>query len=135
MSSILYTDSELTAPFIGNSLYRRISLSTSYGKSINIDNSGMVISITNPCYPSYFLINISNSTLISNCQGAGVTTYPISLYVQDIPIITGTIFYNDSSLTTTFIGDNTWYSINSYTSYRINSSGVVTEIDNLCSPK
>jgi hypothetical protein len=133
-SSVLYTDTGLTTVFAGSSLYRRISLSTSYGKSINISNSGVVLSIADTCYPAYFLINVSNSTGTSNCQGAGATTYPIALYVQNIPVILGTIFYTNTSLTTTFTGDGTWYNVSNTLSYRINASGVVTQIDNSCAP-
>ncbi len=132
IGSVFYTDSELTILFNGLSLYQHINISSIYGKSISINASGVVIDIDNPCYPSYFVINTSNSTPISNCDGAGVSTYPISLYVEDIPVILGTIFYNNYLLTLPFTGDGTWYSVSSTLSYRIDASGMVTEIDNSC---
>ncbi len=132
--TVLYTDSELTTIFTGTSLYQHINLSTIYGKSISIDGSGVVLSLVDSCYPAYFLINVSNSTGLSNCNGGGAITYPIALYVEDIPVVLGTVFYYDSALTLPFAGDGTWYNVSSTLSYRINSIGVVTEIDNSCAP-
>lgn len=126
--SIIYIDNTLTTPFNGGSLYRHINMSHIYGKSIRIDGNGVVLSIENPCYPLFFQVMLSNSSSISNCQGANINTFPIQTYVQETPIILGTTFYTDSSLTNIFIGDGTWYSVNIALSYRINSSGVVTEI-------
>jgi hypothetical protein len=84
--------------------------------------------------PTFYNIHLSNSTPISNCSGAGVTTYPLSLYISSFPIIVGNTIYNESALTSTFNGDGTWYSYSSTFSMRINSSGIVTEIDNSCAP-
>lgn len=89
---------------------------------------------TTTTVPAFYTLAFSNSTPISNCAGAGVTTYPITLYTSDSPIIVGTILYQyHSPLSSPFVGDGTWYSVNSYVSYRINASGEVTEIDN-CLP-
>jgi hypothetical protein len=83
--------------------------------------------------PPAYLVNVSNSTGFSNCDGGGVTTYPIALYVEFVPIIFGSVLYYDFDLTLPFAGDGTWYSVSSTLSYRINNIGEVTEIDD-CGP-
>lgn len=79
-----------------------------------------------------YSIYISNSTSISNCAGAGVSTYPINVFVDNTIITVGNIIYNNTSRTIPFAGDGTWYHKNSTFSMKINSSGVVTEIDDSC---
>jgi len=80
--------------------------------------------------PSFYVEDFSNSTPISNCAGAGASTYPITLYVANLPISLGDIVYsNNTPLANPFQGDGTWYSVNSTTSFRINASGEVIEVD------
>ena len=86
------------------------------------------------CTPPPNQINLSNSTSISNCAGAGVSSYPIVVFSDRNPMQINDIVYSDDTRSSVFIGDNTWYSVSSQRSYRINSSGIVTEIDNSCEP-
>jgi hypothetical protein len=81
-----------------------------------------------------YTVFMSNSTATSNCAGAGVSTYPIQITIEDSPVLVGDIIYQGSDTTTPFPGDGTWYSRSATFSMRINSSGVVTEIDNSCAP-
>lgn len=87
---------------------------------------------TAPTNPAYYVINISNSTSVSNCGGAGVSTYPIQVSIQRSPIIVGDTIYQGTGLSTVFVGDGTWYSTSSTFSMRIDSLGTVTNIDNSC---
>lgn len=89
---------------------------------------------TPPTAPAYYVTYVSNSTPISNCAGAGVSTYPIQVSIERSPIIVGDIIYQGSGLSTVFIGDSTWYSTSSTFSMRIDSIGTVLQIDNSCAP-
>lgn len=91
-------------------------------------------SIAPPPTPAFYAIQISNSTAVSNCAGAGVSTYPITVFIQTTPIIVGSVIYTDSTLTAPFEGDTSWYSYSSTFSMRISFLGVVLQIDNSCAP-
>jgi len=155
---IVYEDALFTTPVNGYGAITFIALFNSVKYEFNISTTGEVLGVTpgvqmtseyddcpvstttttttstttssTTAPPSFYTVAFSNSTPISNCSGAGVTTYPITLYVATVPIIVGnTVYSNNTPLANPFVGDGTWYSINSTKSCRINASGEVTEID------
>lgn len=87
-----------------------------------------------PEVPLFYQMAMSNSTPISNCAGAGVSTYPIQIFVQRSPVLLNDTIYTNQGLTNPFPGDGTWYSLSNNFSMRVNGLGVVTQIDNSCAP-
>lgn len=88
---------------------------------------------TTTVFPGYYVIEVSNSTALFECFSPSVpTTYPITLYYANSPILIGDTVYYDSALTNPFVGDNTWYwaSPVSAVAYQINPSGVIVDILN-----
>lgn len=77
----------------------------------------------------------------SSCDsgpGAGgaccaVGTYPETFYCGDNPIIIGSVIYSDVVGGTPVVGANLWYKEQvSQEVYRIDNTGIVTELYNLC---
>ena len=77
--------------------------------------------------------NMSNSGGISSGAACAFTTYPLTKYsVQFLPVV-GDVIYNDVDLTQPFAGATIWYKFfipyfNTTRAYRINTSGVITEV-------
>jgi hypothetical protein len=75
------------------------------------------------------------STPTSNCDGAGIISYPLLLHYEKITesypyFELGQVLYTDVELTTPFVGTDDWYHIDPSLSVRVNITGVIVEIDN-----
>lgn len=131
-----------TASISGNTLTytHNNGLSTSDLIKINASIDGNCGSISNfnftivnyPPPPEFYELNLSNSTAVSNCNGAGATTYPLTAYASTsfYLLYVGQIIYNESGLVTPFEGDGTWYNLTSTFSIKVNNIGEILEIHN-----
>lgn len=76
---------------------------------------------------------MSAGTPLSNCAGQGIAIFDNQfVYVAELPVIVGTILYRYANLTGLYPGNDLWFSTSPTRSYRVNSVGVVTAIDNSC---
>lgn len=130
VSSVLYSDSGLITPWIGQSEWYGIN--TAYGntpsKSLQIDNLGVVIT-TDTCTitpPSFYTKFISNSTPSYPCGSPSIpTVYPIEVFTAvQYPQIDD-YFYTSSDLSVGYPGDGTYYWTSLAFGYQIDSSGKV----------
>lgn len=77
-------------------------------------------------------LQMSNGA-ISSAAACALTTYPIDIYaVKFIPVI-GDVIYSDADLTQPWQGNTIWWKVfipyyNTTRSYRINASGVITDV-------
>ena len=77
--------------------------------------------------------SMSNNGALSSSAACAFTTYTLTKYsVQFLPVL-GDVIYNDINLTQPFAGNTLWYKFfivyfNTTRSYRINASGVITEV-------
>lgn len=77
--------------------------------------------------------NMHNGAALSSSAACAFTTYTLTKYsVQFLPVLNDVI-YNDIDLTQPFAGNTLWYKFfipyfNTTRSYRINASGVITEV-------
>jgi len=133
VSSVLYSDSALANPWIGQDEWYGIN--SSYGntplKSLQIDNLG-VVTTTSSCYvppPSYYAKNISNSTPSLPCGSPSIpVTYPIEVFTSvQYPQIND-YFYTSSDLSTGYPGDGTYYWTSIAFGYQIDSNGKITNM-------
>lgn len=76
---------------------------------------------------------MSSTGAISGSAACAFTTYPLTKYsVQFLPVA-GDVIYNDIDLTQPFAGNTIWFKFfipyfNTTRAYRINASGVITEV-------
>lgn len=132
VNSNLFFNPDLSNVFTGGGLWYK---ERSTGKSYRIDGIGKVVEVAicnvdyvPPATPPSYEINISYPSSISNCAGAGRTTYPTTVFVERLPIMIGDGIYDNSALHGLFDGDGTWYSTSPTYSIRINVNGAVTDI-------
>lgn len=105
------------------------------GTVLQVDNTHQEVTVTT-VYDNGIGIgiaqNMSNAGAISSGAACAFTTYPLTKYsAQFLPVI-GDVIYNDIDLTQPFAGGTIWYKFfipyfNTTRSYRINSSGVITD--------
>lgn len=133
VSSVLYSDSGLITPWIGQSEWYGIN--TAYGstpsKSLQISNLGVVIT-TDTCTvtpPSFYTKFISSSTPEFPCGSPSIpTTYPFEVFTAvQYPQIND-YFYVSSDLSVGYPGDGTYYWTSLAFGYQIDGTGKVTGI-------
>ncbi|HEX8270290.1 MAG TPA: Ig-like domain-containing protein, partial [Flavobacterium sp.] len=94
------------------------------------------LNIADFCVPTFRQIFTNETpTELSNCDGAGIIAFPIPMYVpvNEFPLDAGSMVYYDTALTNPVDDkDSGW--LHRYTNYsfRLDSLGSVTEVDNSC---
>jgi hypothetical protein len=120
---------------IGNSTFNG-QRNEAIGTYLQIDNTHKDV-VTSVVYDNGVGIGIpqsmSNNGALSSSAACAFTTYTLTKYsAQFLPVL-GDIIYNDINLTQPFAGNTLWYKFfivyfNTTRSYRINASGVITEV-------
>jgi hypothetical protein len=77
--------------------------------------------------------NMSSNGAISGSAACAFTTYPLIKYSEQFLPVVGDVIYNDVDLTQPFMGNTIWFKFfipyfNTTRSYRINASGVITDV-------
>ena len=77
--------------------------------------------------------NMSNNGAISGSAACAFTTYPLIKYSEQFLPVVGDVIYNDVDLTQPFMGNTIWFKFfipyfNTTRSFRINASGVITDV-------
>ena len=77
--------------------------------------------------------NMSSNGAISGSAACAFTTYPLIKYSEQFLPVVGDVVYNDIDLTQPFMGNTIWFKFfipyfNTTRSYRINASGVITDV-------
>lgn len=106
------------------------------GTVLQTDNTHQEVTVTT-VYDNGIGIGIaqqmSNSGGISSGAACAFTTYPLTKYSEQFLPVLGDVIYNDIDLTQPFAGGTIWYKFsipyfNTTRAYRINSSGVITDV-------
>lgn len=77
--------------------------------------------------------NMSSNGAISGSAACAFTTYPLIKYSEQFLPVVGDVIYNDVDLTQPFMGNTIWFKFfipyfNTTRSFRINASGVITDV-------
>lgn len=132
VNSELFFNPDLSNVFTGGGLWYK---ERSTGKSYRVDGIGKIVEVLicnvnyqPPSNPPSYEINISYPSSISNCAGAGRTTYPTTVFVSRLPIMIGDAISENAELHGLFDGTGEWYSTSPTYSIKINVNGAVTDI-------
>ena len=134
-NSYLYTDSNLSIPFVGDSLYRDVDSSDMNGTAIRIDSTGKILEVsTNSCYvapPDLPTLHFSASSL-NSLNTCSYSTYPITHYGS---LGLGNVIYSEPRGIIPIVGlDQYMKSQEDGKIYRVNNSGVITDVRSCAGP-
>ena len=106
------------------------------GTVLQVDNTHQEVTVTT-VYDNGIGIgiaqNMSSNGAISGSAACAFTTYPLIKYSEQFLPVVGDVIYNDVDLTQPFMGNTIWFKFfipyfNTTRSYRINASGVITDV-------
>lgn len=106
------------------------------GTVLQMDNTHQEVTVTT-VYDNGIGIgiaqNMSNNGAISGSAACAFTTYPLIKYSEQFLPVVGDVIYNDVDLTQPFMGNTIWFKFfipyfNTTRSFRINASGVITDV-------
>jgi len=104
---------------------------TSFGFKVNNGTTDSSIAtasvqISAPTTPTLYRMSNSTSSAIYACN---ISTYPLSVFANNNTFVLNSIVYQNSSLSTTFTGDSSWYKLNKDggTPIRIDSNGKIIQ--------
>ena len=106
------------------------------GTVLQVDNTHQEVAVTT-VYDNGIGIgiaqNMSSNGAISGSAACAFTTYPLIKYSEQFLPVVGDVIYNDVDLTQPFMGNTIWFKFfipyfNTTRSYRINASGVITDV-------
>ena len=104
---------------------------TSFGFKVNNGTTDSSIAtasvqISAPTTPTLYRMSNSTSSATYACN---ISTYPLSVFANNNTFLLNSIVYQNSSLSTTFTGDSSWYKLNKDGGLpiRIDSNGKIVQ--------
>ena len=122
IGTVLYSDVNLTVPFLGNNLWRKASGTNTY----QIDDNGIVMNITTCSTLPANQFNFSQEGKPSGNDACG-DPHQMSLFSTSTVLQVGSKMYTDFALQNVFVGNTFWYKSENQ-AYLIDINGNILEI-------